>query len=277
MLRSLYAMLALFACSMQASAQGTRITWDQLGMVYADARSQLVYQAYVEENGEHVSPLGFSRFTVDSDSLLDWIAETMGLRDQGQEPKPFQGDIHAWTLTPMEDHADWQRQFEDVQWSYLGNNFFTPLDTLATPEIRAHLEAYFGPPTQTAAEVWQGDRNLAGQTSQFEYWLVVNDSIPMVIMDVGGPFDRGIIVVTDHRFRSFLYRMRQSLLTAAFMRSTKPVPYADYYYSPDTNAWYLTGHDGSEYFTRKIRRPDLRLGRPVQPLSQKQRLNETDV
>ena len=276
MLRSLYTIVIVSTCVSQVHAQGTQITWDQLGLVYADARFQLVYQAYIEANGEYVSPIGPSRFMVASDSLLDWIAIAMGLRKHEPSPKPFQGDIQSWELASMEDRADWLTQFKNIQWSYLGNNFFTPLDTVATPEIRAHLEAYFGSPTQTAVETKRGDRTPADQNGQFEYWLVVNDSIPMIVMDVGGPFDRGIIVVTDHQFRSMLYHMRQSLL-ATVMRSTEPVPYVDYYYSLVAKKWYLTGYNGSEYFTRAINRPDLKLGRPVQRVSRGQRLNETDV
>ncbi|MCY4159342.1 MAG: hypothetical protein OXF48_06995 [Bacteroidetes bacterium] len=268
--------LIIFICTSQAYAQSRRITWDQLGLVYADARFQLLYREYVDLNGEHVQPLGFSKFMVASDSLLDWIVVTMGLRENGSSLGPFQGEVHTWRLVSMEKRADWLAQYDSVQWSYLGNNFFTPLDTVATPEIRAHLQAYFGSPTQTATETKQGEPTPADENGQFEYWLAVNDSIPMMVMDVGGPFDRGIIVATDHQFRSLLYRMRQSLL-ATVMRRTDAVPYVDYYYSPIEERWYLTGYDGEEYFTHRIKQPDLKLGRPVQEIPQEQSSNKADV
>lgn len=253
--------LTFLACISQISAQSQRITWDQLGFVYVEARFQMLYEAYIDSNGENVHPLGFSLSRVESDSLLDWIAVTMGIREKEPAPQPFQGAIHTWKILSTEDQVDELKKFEDTQWSYLGNNFFTPMDTVNTPEIRAHLEAYFGLPTRTVVELKQEDQTPADDYSQFEYWLVVNDSIPMIVMDVGGPFDRGVIVATDHRFRSLLYRMRHSLLGEAIHRS-EPEPYTDYYYHQVTEKWYFTGFDGAEYFIREIRLPDLKLGRP---------------
>jgi len=272
----LYLVMIMFAGASQTYAQGTQITWDQLGRIYADARFQLMYQAYIQANGEYVHPFGFSRLTVDSDSLLNWIAKTMRIYDSASVSKPFRGEIHAWELVSMDDREDWLLQFGDVHWSYMGNNFFTPMDTAATPEIRAHLESYFGTPTQTTTETRQGNPTPVDEDGQFEYWLVVNDSIPMIVMDVGGPFDRGIIVATDHQFRSLLYRMRQSLLTPV-MRRTDPVPYVDYYYSPIEEKWYLTGYNGAEYFTHQIKRPNLKIGRPVQDISQGEQTNKSDA
>ena len=262
MQRSFCVMLMLLMHTLQTHAQNGRIVWDEVGSVYAQEKFQRTYRTYLETYGEYVSPLGQTRFPVASDSLFGWIRQAMGMPDPSLS-KPFQGEIHAWTLASIDARADWLARFGHVKWAYLGNNFFTPLDTLATPEIRAHLEARFGPPTQTAVETKQGDATPSDENGQFEYWFVVNDSIPMMVMDVRGPFDRGVIVATDQRFRSFLYRMRQSLLAAA-MRRTEPVPYVDYFFNFVTDKWYLTGYDGAEYILKQIRRPDLTLGRPVQ-------------
>ncbi len=257
--------LAVLVFSIFAShvyAQSNRITWDQLGLVYAEARSQMVYQTYIEANGEYVLPYGLTRSQVASDSLLDWIAQTMGLREK--DPfQGFEGEIHMWKLLTLADDSERIAQIEEVQWSYLGNNFFTSMDTVATPEIRAHLESYFGPPTQTVVEIKQEEQSLRNDYSQFEYWFLVNDSIPMIVMDVGGPFDRGVIVATDHQYRSLLYRMRHSLLSAA-LRESEPQSYMDYYYHRIAERWYLTGFDGTEYFNREIPAPNLKPGRPDQ-------------
>ena len=180
-----FVVLILFVCVSHSYAQSSRITWDQLGLVYAEARSQMLYQAYIESNGEYVLPFGPSRSQVASDSLLDWIAETMGLREKAPPPV-FRGEIHTWDVISLADQPDGLVQYEDVRWSYLGNNFFTSMDTMDTSEIRAHFEAYFGSPTQTVVEIKQEDHPPRDDYSQFEYWFVVNDSIPMIVMDVGG-------------------------------------------------------------------------------------------
>ena len=261
MQRSFCTILMLLMLTLHTHAQNGRVAWDEVGFVYAQEKFQRTYRTYLETYGEYVSPLEPVRFPVASDSLFGWIRQAMGL--PASLSKPFQGEIDLWTLVSINGRTDWLTRFGDVQWAYLGSNFFTPLDTVATPEIRAHLESYFGPPTQTAVETKQGDATPSDENGQFEYWFVVNDSIPMMVMDVRGPFDRGIIVATDQQFRSFLYRMRQSLLAVA-MRRTEPAPYVDYYYNFVTEKWYSTGYDGSEYFLNQIRRPNLTLGRPVQ-------------
>lgn len=242
-----------------ASSVFAQITWDQLGFIYAEERFHRTYQTYVETHGTYIPPMEPDRFPVASDSLLGW--------HKPSDSFAFQGEIHNWKLASPKDRTDWLRKFGTVQWAYLGNNFFTQLDTVMTPAIRARLQAHFGHPTQTAAEARQGDQPPTDEHSQFEYWLTVNDSIPMIIMDVLGPFDRGIIVATDHRFRHFLYRMRQTLLASATRRA-RPAPYIDYYYSQHTGEWYVTGYNGSRYFIQKIEPPDLDLGRPVQRISQ---------
>ena len=132
-MRRTITVLILFAGISHVHAQSRRVTWDQLGLVYAEARSQMLYQAYIESNGEYVLPLGLSRSQVASDSLLDWIAETMGLREK-VPPSEFRGEIHTWKVVSLTDQPDGLAQFEDVQWSYLGNNFFTPMDTVGTPK-----------------------------------------------------------------------------------------------------------------------------------------------
>ena len=245
-----------------ASPAFAQITWKQLGFIYAEERFNRTYQAYVKAYGTYVQPMEIDRFPVASDSLL----AQMELHGQVVGPA-FWGEVHNWKMTSSEGRTEWLRKFGDIQWSYIGNNFFTQLDTMTTPEIRARLQAHFGPPTQTSVETRRGDRTPTDGHGQFEYWLTVNDSIPMIIMDVLGPFDRGIIVATDHRFRDFLYRMRQTLL-ASVMRRTRPAPYIDYYYNRHAQEWYVTRYNGTQYFIRNIAPPDLQLGRPVQRISQ---------
>ncbi len=278
MRQSLSIILLMAAGLMQAHAQSTEMSWDELGRVYAGARAHLTYQTYIQENGAFVSSRDVSPLPVASDTLIHWIKKTMGILREDLDSIEFQGKIHTWSLTSMSGRSDWLERFEDTEWAYLGNNYFTSLDTVGTSKIRAHLEGVLGPPTQTVTETQQGDPTPSGGNSQFEYWLTVNDSIPMMVMDVQGPFDRGIIVATDHQFRSLLFLMRQSLLDLDMGR-IKPVPYIDYYYHSHTEKWYLTGFNGTEYFIQKIDQPNFEFGRPIQRISQGQekRLNVVDV
>lgn len=152
-----------------------------------------------------------------------------------------------------------RRQFPDVAWSYLGGNYRTPLDTALTWRLRGALEARYGLPTQTVVET---DTVLGrGTTSQFEYWLAVNDTIPLIVTDPDGPRGRGLVLATDARFRDLLPLVREAVL--GDLAREAPAPYADYFYDAEARTWYLTGYDAGGFVLRPIRRPEFRTtGRP---------------
>jgi hypothetical protein len=169
---------------------------------------------------------------------------------------------------------EWFRdRFADTRWSFLGSGAWTVLDTTHTRVLRARLQAQFGDPTQTLADVWRnargaasgsrqngpgsnaGDSNadapaLRDATAQFEYWFVVNDSIPVIVTDTRGPYDRGLIVSSDQRYRDRLPALRRAVL-APIAQSDSTAPYVDYYRDAQTRRWYRTGYDGRTYFLRR--------------------------
>ncbi|HYE59233.1 MAG TPA: hypothetical protein VD948_12040 [Rhodothermales bacterium] len=151
-------------------------------------------------------------------------------------------------------------QFPDVAWSYLGSNYRTPLDTALTWRLRGALEARYGMPTQTVVETDETLRQ--GTTSQFEYWLAVNDTIPLVVTDPNGPRGRGLILATDARFRDLLPSIRDAVFGS--LASEAPASYADYFYDAEAREWYLTGFDHLGFVLRAIPRPEFRTsGRPT--------------
>jgi len=255
--------LIMFFYASKIDAQSRRISWDQLGMVYADAVFKLTYQAYIERYGEKVPHLTASPVATESDTLIDLGRKGLGHTNLNASNQTFDGKVKSWKLVSVEDSSKWTSKYGDTQWAYLGGNFLTLLDTMATPIIRGHLQAYLGSPSYTAIESHKGYSAIGDGMGQFEYWIVVNDSIPAIVMDVLGPFDRGIIVATDHRYRSSMFMLRQSLLVKA-IQQTVPKSYADYYYNQVTKQWYITGFDGDEYYIRQIDPPDFEFGRPVE-------------
>lgn len=152
-----------------------------------------------------------------------------------------------------------REKFEDTEWSFLGSTArLTPLDTTFTRELRARLEAQFGPPTLTLADVKLDGSN--DDYVQFEYWFVVNDTIPAIVMDVHGPYDRGLIVATDRRLRSDLHAFRKALL-GPVLHTEKRKPYVDYFYDTEVDTWYRTGYNGASFFLEPIRRSRIVPGR----------------
>lgn len=152
--------------------------------------------------------------------------------------------------------------FDDTSWAFLGaTSELTVLDTTRTRTLRARLEAQFGAPTQTLV-----DHDLDSSREeyvQFEYWIVVNDSIPVKIMDPHGPFDRGLVMMTDAAHRGTLKELRRAVL-APIRKSDQRAPYVDYYFDIDAEQWYRTGYDGDTYFREAVRRQDIIEGRRPQ-------------
>lgn len=144
-----------------------------------------------------------------------------------------------------------ERRFEDTRWAYLGGEELTPIDTMLTRDLRARLEARFGPPTKTLADVAHRRNQLREEYVQFEYWLVVNDTIPVRVMDVNGPFDRGIVFSGDARHRGRLSAIRRALLGPLITEGER-APYVDYYFEREEQVWYRTGFDGDTFFLTRI-------------------------
>jgi hypothetical protein len=147
--------------------------------------------------------------------------------------------------------------YGDTRWSFLGAGpRLTFFDTTRTPDLRARLEAQFGSPTKTLAETHPD--SVEKSQPQFEYWFVVNDSIPVRVTDANGPRDRGLIVAAPRRLRHRLRALRAALLRP--LRESRRVPYVDYYH--DTNRrWYRTGYDGRSFFLERIPRHTIVPGR----------------
>jgi hypothetical protein len=178
-----------------------------------------------------------------------------------EEPAP-RFVIRSQQLVRRLGRSWFEKAFAGTQWSYLGSGSdLTPLDTMLTRDLRARLQAHFGQPTETLVEK-EIERGMSAEDYiQFEYWFVVNDSIPVIVMDVNGPFERGVVVASSHAYRSILPYVREALFEQV-LRSVKRAPYVDYYYNAPEGAWYRTGFDGNAFFLERIRRPNLARGRP---------------
>ena len=176
-------------------------------------------------------------------------------------PRPPAYEVRRWQFVRKLQRSWFKQAFWQTRWAYLGSYGLTPLDTTRTRELRARLQAAFGQPTQTLAE--QNPRRTMASDSpvQFEYWFVLNDSIPLVVTDTNGPRERGLIVSTDSRYRDLLPSIREAFL-GEIMEGEHLVPYVDYYYDREERAWYRTGFNGRTYFHQPIRRPNLVRGRP---------------
>jgi len=155
-----------------------------------------------------------------------------------------------WRKFAAEDQGDFLDQYREVFWRSIG----TPnlRDTLATSHFRARLNGLFGAPTRNAAAMEQ-EEYAGSEFVQFEYWLIANDSIPILLLDIDGPFGRGLLVAADEAYVDDYSALKTDLYERIF--ESAPTPYTDYYHSRERREWYRTGFDGTEYFIREVRRP----------------------
>lgn len=242
-----------------ASAQVVpKVSSHELPNVYREARLQLLIDRILAKNGGRLIPRPSEDVSNKNDTLYQWILTKQPGYVEPVVEEVF--ELKSWKLVKRLERQGFSKQFSKVKWAYLGNNYLTALDTTLTRILRAHMQAFFGPPTRTLAELNVNRHLRMDEYIQFEYWFVLNDTIPIMVMDANGPLDRGFVVAGDHRYRDKLMDLRQDLLTPIFEEG--PAAYVDYFYHYPARRWYKTGYDGRRYFRRVIGQPDLAQGRP---------------
>ena len=157
----------------------------------------------------------------------------------------------VWRKTDAEVQGSFLEQYREVFWKAMDAR--SPIDTMGTPVLRGRLQAAFGTPTRNA-DALRKVGYAGSEYVQFEYWLVVNDSIPILAMDVDGPFGRGLLLAGPESHERYLPQIKQDLAERLLSRRFSD-PYVDYYLSYERDQWFRTGYNGSEYFQRIVRRP----------------------
>ncbi|MDX1548066.1 MAG: hypothetical protein R3247_13805 [Rhodothermales bacterium] len=238
-----------------------RVSRHGVAKLYRDARHWKMLQAILRDlppvEARPAAPLPTAY-----DTVAQWLARfDPDYTPPVPEPEPLR--VRSVTQFKRLQRSAFQRRFADTEWAYLGNAQFTPLDTSHTRVLRARLQSRYGAPTKTLVEL-DYSRNLkAEEYIQFEYWFAVNDTIPVIVMDAHGPFDRGLVLVSDQRHRDELLSLREQLL--GDLVEEPLAPFVDYYYNHRVGRWYRTGFDGRHFFTDSIGQPNLARGRPQLP------------
>jgi hypothetical protein len=96
-----------------------------------------------------------------------------------------------WEKVEPDDQEPFLNAYRETFWYAAPRQ--AALDSIATPRWRALLNGLFGAPTRNAAAAEQ-EGYAGSEYVQFEYWFVVNDSIPVLVLDRDGPFGHGLLV-----------------------------------------------------------------------------------
>ena len=252
----------ILPCLYPMSAFAQRQSTSDLLTYYMYARTRQIATEFARDGQfkleyRPLEQLDTKAFLIESQlSELRWKALLASL------PEP----LETFTVTSIRliskiEAVAYDQLFLDVDWSFMGSSSRTPIDTMKTADIRGRLQYHYGSPTRTLAESGYPDSLKREDVVEFEYWFIINGSIPVIIMDVNGPWDRGIVLAAEMKFRNKLENIKKAVLEQLIGTPDRK-RFIDYYYNFDQRSWYLTGFDGATFFDTRIQRPNLSMGRP---------------
>ncbi len=155
-----------------------------------------------------------------------------------------------------EDQRTWfQNKFENVKWTGQGLYDDTDLDDRQTNEIRARLQSVYGDPTQTLEDLIDQEDFRPGMAIQFEYWFTVDDSIPMMVLDVDGPFSNGLVFGGASKYIDLMPQIKRTF-AQKLLKTESLDSYQDYFYSPERQQWFNVVYENGQYKTTEIESPD---------------------
>lgn len=153
------------------------------------------------------------------------------------------------------DRTVFQERFEDINWTGQGLYNPTTIDRIPTIELRSRLQAVFGDPTQRIEDLINTENYRPGKAVQFEYWFVIDDEIPMMILDLDGPFEDGLVYVGASRYIDLMPQIKRTFTRMLMDEGDSLASYSDYFYSPERDQWYEVRYNDGEFGREMIDRP----------------------
>ena len=173
----------------------------------------------------------------------------------GDQPRDLLADPEIIKVESV-DRRSFQREFGNVQWTGAGFEGGTVIDRIPTRELRARLQKAFGDPTQKLRHLIDEDNFRPGHYIQFEYWFVINDEIPMMVLDVDGPFGNGLVFAGASRYVDLMPEIKRSL-NRKLMGVNELAEYEDHYFELNDRQWFLVSYQDGEFRNEKVSRPNI--------------------
>lgn len=155
----------------------------------------------------------------------------------------------------ISERDQFQSRFSDISWTGQGLYNPTTIDRIPTVELRSRLQAVFGEPTQTIKDLINTANFRPAKAVQFEYWFIIDDEIPMMILDLDGPFENGLVYVGASRYIDLMPQVKRTLTRMLMDETDELEEFSDYFYSPERDQWYLVEYQDGEFNHEPINRP----------------------
>lgn len=152
------------------------------------------------------------------------------------------------------DAATFQRRFSNTRWTGQGMQGITDIDRIPSMELRARLQTVFGDPTRTLDDLAFRPNFRMAEAIQYEYWFIVNDRYPMMILDIDGPFARGLVYAVSVSYIDLMPQIKRAL-SRKLMEPTELSNFSDVFYSPERGNWYEISFRDGEFNYVEIPQP----------------------
>ncbi|PAU93757.1 hypothetical protein CK503_10945 [Aliifodinibius salipaludis] len=169
-------------------------------------------------------------------------------------PANAQFEAAEFEKITKENRAQFERETRNISLTGQGLYEDTKLDDRQTNEIRARLQALFGDPTQTLEDLINKDNFRPGKAIQFEYWFMVNDSIPLMVLDWNGPFGSGLTYGGASKYIDLMPQIKREFVEK-LMSVEELGEYKDYFYSPEKDQWYIVKYEDGKFRNEEIDSP----------------------
>jgi len=147
-----------------------------------------------------------------------------------------------------------QKRFEDIKWTGQGLYKKTTIDNIPTMELRARLQKAFGDPTKKLKDLIDTENFRPAKAIQFEYWFIVDDKYPLMILDVDGPFSSGLVYGGASKYIDLMPQIKRAL-SKKLMEVENMGEFRDYFYSPEREQWFNVAYRNGEFTREKIKSP----------------------
>ncbi len=155
---------------------------------------------------------------------------------------------------PYEEHEEFENRFGNIDWTTSGFDASLTIDRIPTSEIRARLQQAFGDPTFQVEDLMNQPDFSQSQYIQFEYWFIIDDEIPMIVLDVNGPFRNGLIFAGAPQFVDLMPEIKRNF-NRELMNVDSLADYQDYFYDLDDRQWYVVAYEDGEFIREEISDP----------------------